>query len=247
MLTQIHNRLMKLNGKRNIPGIMGFLGYEYLGIIGKGRFGICHKVQKEGSFYILKIFNENDYKRRRKKLFKEIRIIKDLHHETIPKYVETVYLDGVLGYIMEEKKGFTLETLIDEFGYDFSKKEIITILSTLIDTLEFLHLKNLYHNDIKITNILYDKKGTPPVALLDFGSAKSVGDRNMDFRGIGNVFLDIASTSSEILPLNEKNSLQGTKLTLREKAFIKRLLFIKKPYLDIFTVKKDFKELFLNK
>jgi len=100
----------------------------------------------------------------------EYTILKQLNHKNIIKPID--WIDNI-GMIVEYIPSFELFMYIREEWLQ-NNMEKIQMLLNLIDTLQYLHTKGLYHLDIKLENILVCFNKTP--ILIDFGCCLSDND-----------------------------------------------------------------------
>jgi serine/threonine-protein kinase len=235
---------MTLNGELRLQGLLSLYGYHFVKAIGSGDYGTCYDVLKNKTVYVLKVFHSNDVKRRKAKVSVEIQLIKKLKHPSIPQFIDQIDQDGLYGYIMTKIEGHTLENLMD-WDYNFTKSDIFTIINQLIETLEYLDQESIIHRDIKISNMMWNHGS---LFLIDFGSARKIGRKsgyfNLDFWGIGDVFCRLASASSEFFTGKHIWSIDALLMNKKQKYFIKRLLYIEKPYHTIQQIADDFHVLF---
>lgn len=238
---------MKLSGRResSLTGTLALDGFHLQGRLGQGRFGTCYTVSRDTRDYVLKIFNANDVKRRKDKLTREILWLKEIDHPAIPKLIQIVDRDGFYGLIMEKQPGNSLEELLD-WDYNFLKTDIIAIMNQLIAVMCYLDAIMISHRDIKTSNILWTGR---ELFLIDFGSARKRPQWrtrfNLDFWGIGDVFMRLASGCQELTPDNNGFSVDDLNLNTMEKQLIKRLLYLDKPYTDFAELQKSFVQIFL--
>ncbi len=144
------------------------VSYKNIEQIGSGGNGVVWKVENDKKVVfakkIIKHFNENiAYKRFRD----EIEVIKNNPHPGIIEIVDS--------YIPESGSNHEIPYYIMPLGIPLKDQlEILNIAQTLdlivkiIDTIEFLHDKNITHRDIKIENILIVENYPK---LSDFGLA----------------------------------------------------------------------------
>lgn len=99
----------------------------------------------------------------------EIKLLETLRHPNIVSLLGTQRTEYKLNILMEYVPGNSLDKVLGNFG---SLDEAVTRSYTkqLLDALDYCHLNNVVHRDIKGKNILIDTKGT--LKLADFGSAK---------------------------------------------------------------------------
>lgn len=222
-------------------------GYDLDGILGSGDFGTCYNINRNGEAFVFKVFNHNDVKRRKSKLFLETRLLNEVNHPGIPRPLKVIDQDGVYGFVMEKKPGDTLDDLLSQ-GVAFSKPEIIDIISQLIILNKALDAALICHGDMSTKNILWDHGS---ISLIDFGSSRRRSSKdlriNPDFWRIGDVFMRLALTSQELLLNPEDLSINGLNLSDEEKNVIKRLLTIEAPFKNNKSLDHDFKMAFIQK
>lgn len=233
---------MKLNGKSvlTIRGVLARHGFCLLSLLGSGRFGTCYLIARHDEEFVFKLFNANDVKRRKAKLAHEGKWLKRVDHPAVPRLIDIIDQDGIFGLIMEKKPGYSMADLLS-WDYDFSRNEILTMMTQLIQVIDYLDTVNITHRDIKTSNILWDKE---QLSLIDFGSARNKTPFrqvfNPDFWGIGDVFMRLALSSAELVADPDNLSIDGLKLSETEKNVIKRLLLIAPPYENINLLYQDF-------
>ncbi|XP_076161644.1 cyclin-dependent kinase-like 4 [Ptiloglossa arizonensis] len=152
--------------------------YEMMGVVGEGSYGVVMKCKhrETGQLVAIKKFLETEEDLQvRKMAFREIRMLKKLHHENLVNMIE----------VFRRKKRFYLvfeyldHTLLDELeriggglGWEVSKRHVYQVLRGL----NFCHENNIMHRDIKPENILVSPNGV--VKLCDFGFARLVSGPN---------------------------------------------------------------------
>ena len=104
-----------------------------------------------------------------KRIFLEISILKNIRHKNIIKLYEVMETAQKIYLIMEYCKGGEL------FNYIINKKHLTEKQSCkffheIIDALEYLHVQNIVHRDIKPQNILLDIFNNEiTLKIIDFG------------------------------------------------------------------------------
>ncbi|KAG2272981.1 hypothetical protein Bca52824_067536 [Brassica carinata] len=101
----------------------------------------------------------------------EVRLLKNLSHPNIVRYLGTVRESDSLNILMEFVPGGSISSLLEKFG-SFPEPVIIMYTKQLLVGLEYLHKNGIMHRDIKGANILVDNKGC--IRLADFGASKKV-------------------------------------------------------------------------
>ena len=117
---------------------------------------------------------------------REVRLTSRLNHpNTITIYDFGRSDEGVFYYAMEFLDGFSLQLLVERFGYQPDGR-VIQILSQVCGSLAEAHALGLIHRDIKPANIMLTTRGGVHdyVKLLDFGLVKAV-ERDQNARAHG--------------------------------------------------------------
>lgn len=240
-------RLMRLSGSRlqTLQGTLAREGFRLLKNLGQGRFGTCFVVARGTSEAVLKVFHPKDVKRRKEKLTQESKLLKRIDHPAIPKLIAVIDRDGFYGLVMTKMPGHSLADLL-EWDYPFKKNEIAAIMGQLLAVAADLEGLEISHRDIKTDNLLWTGQS---LALIDFGSASSGPRRhrrfNPDFWGCGDVFLRLAANCGEMTGASDNFSLAGIHLRAAERAVIKRLLYMDKPYPSFAVAKGDFNQVWM--
>lgn len=214
--------------------------FEVLRVIGAGSYGIVYLCKELPTNETRVVKQLRPSKRRSKKevaLFEnEISILRMLDHKNIPKLVETFSTDGHLFYVMDFIEGDNLEDQIFHSKKTFNEEESLQVLAQLLGLVDYLHTKGIYHQDLRIPNILITNK---ELFLIDFGLAKRPShDRHehimemkrQDYYDLGEILLYLLYTtypskSKKALPWTEELSLEKETVHL-----LKRLLQIEEPY-----------------
>lgn len=142
--------------------------YEKIDIIGKGISGLVYKIKNNNSFFVLKtiLFHNDD--ENISKGITEIAILQKLIQ--YPNIVNLcgfdILLDKVEIYL--SYGGITLEECLKKDILD--RNNLYKYFSDIITGLHYCHYNDIIHNDIKLTNIVYDKE---KMIIIDFGNAIS--------------------------------------------------------------------------
>ncbi|MFD1708891.1 serine/threonine protein kinase [Siminovitchia sediminis] len=233
--------------------------YEVLKVIGTGSYGIvylCKELKSEENRVVKQL---RPSKRRDKKVVEmfenEISVLQRLNHQRIPIVYETFAHNGHLFYVMGFIEGENLEDQIFSGKKKFNEKESLLILSQLLEFIDFLHKHNIYHQDLRIPNIILQNS---EIFLIDFGLAKSpisadlvhpfsgsLSDnellemRRQDYYDLGDILLYLLYTTyspkgKKALPWTEELSLEVETVFL-----LKRLLQIDEPYSNVSEISTD--------
>ena len=114
-----------------------------------------------------------EYEWARANFLREARTLASLDHEHIVPILSIFEEGGTAYFVMPFLEGATLEYLISRRqskNQAFVQEEILGLLTRLLEALNYLHLRDIFHRDIKPDNIFVTQKGLP--ILIDFGSAR---------------------------------------------------------------------------
>ncbi|KAA8545104.1 hypothetical protein F0562_019888 [Nyssa sinensis] len=106
-----------------------------------------------------------------RELEEEVKLLKNLSHPNIVRYLGTVREEETLNILLEFVPGGSISSLLGKFG-SFPEAVIRTYTKQLLLGLDYLHKNGIMHRDIKGANILVDNKGC--IKLADFGASKQV-------------------------------------------------------------------------
>nr|AAG51109.1 NPK1-related protein kinase, putative [Arabidopsis thaliana] len=106
-------------------------------------------------------------------LEEEVKLLKNLSHPNIVRYLGTVREDETLNILLEFVPGGSISSLLEKFGA-FPESVVRTYTNQLLLGLEYLHNHAIMHRDIKGANILVDNQGC--IKLADFGASKQVAE-----------------------------------------------------------------------
>ena len=106
----------------------------------------------------------------RKKFVKEANNLAELSHPNIVQVIDIFQENGTEYYVMEYLEGGSLRDLVNKNG-KISEEQALKYIYPIGDALSYMHNKRMCHYDIKPSNIMLDKDGTPK--LIDFGISKN--------------------------------------------------------------------------
>ena len=101
----------------------------------------------------------------------EVRLLKQLDHPNIVRYIGTEKTSKVLNIFLEYVPGGSIASLLANFG-PFQESVVKLYTKQILMGLEYLHKNSIMHRDIKGANILVDNTGL--VKLADFGASKKI-------------------------------------------------------------------------
>ncbi|WP_375513357.1 protein kinase [uncultured Nostoc sp.] len=158
---------------------------KLLGQGGLGRTYLAFDTRRFNEACVLKEFapigtGESGLEQYRNLFKREAKILHQLQHPQIPKFLACFEGDGRLFLVQEYVDGKTYSRLLGELqrqGRNFSQEEVIEWLKNLLPVLEYVHHHNIIHRDISPDNIMLPDGKDLPV-LIDFGVGKQLADMN---------------------------------------------------------------------
>jgi formylglycine-generating enzyme required for sulfatase activity len=116
-----------------------------------------------------------------KNFLREADTLASLDHPGIVRVLRKFEGNGTAYFVMPFVEGVTFDLLIGEHtgkGSPFEEAGLRGLLERVLDALDHLHQRGIYHRDIKPGNILITNEGLP--VLIDFGSARQrLSERSM--------------------------------------------------------------------
>ncbi|XP_044428633.1 mitogen-activated protein kinase kinase kinase 3-like [Triticum aestivum] len=106
-----------------------------------------------------------------RELEEEVKLLKNLSHPNIVRYLGTVREEDTLNILLEFVPGGSIQSLLGKLG-SFPEAVIRKYTRQILQGLEYLHSNAIIHRDIKGANILVDNRGC--IKLADFGASKQV-------------------------------------------------------------------------
>ncbi|AKG23203.1 serine/threonine-protein kinase [Calothrix sp. 336/3] len=114
-------------------------------------------------------------------LFKrEAKILHQLEHPQIPRFLACFEGDGRLFLVQEFVNGKTYSALLGDRqsqGRTFPENEVVQWLKDMLPVLDYVHQHHIIHRDISPDNIMLPDGKSLPV-LIDFGVGKQIADLN---------------------------------------------------------------------
>ncbi|MES2820466.1 MAG: protein kinase [Pseudomonadota bacterium] len=102
----------------------------------------------------------------------EARLLAQFKHSALVEVLRFWEQNGTAYMAMPRYSGKTMRLVLREHVTHCDEQWLRSIFAPILDVLELLHSRNVYHRDIAPDNILIQNDGTP--VLLDLGSARRV-------------------------------------------------------------------------
>lgn len=224
--------------------------YEVLRMIGAGSYGIvyqCIDLRTNENLVIKQLRPSKRRTKREIKLFEnEISILDKLRNDYMPRLHESFQSEGNHFYVMTFIDGDDLDEQLFTKKKTFNEVESLIFIEQLLNLVDYLHERHIYHQDLRIPNILL-KKNHP--YLIDFGLAEQLVGvdshekvremKQQDYFDLGDILLFLLY--STYTPKNNKALPWTEELSLTEETVfvLKKLLKIEKPYLNTKEISAD--------
>ncbi|OJU08023.1 MAG: serine/threonine protein kinase [Clostridiales bacterium 43-6] len=234
-----------------MPFFKNYIGKQYgdytlLKLIGEGRYGLCFLAQSHSGIpVVIKRFKPRIFKKNKDKNMFEAVILSQLHHQSIPELLGVINEKSFYGFVLEQKHGDTVQSLLFKKKHRFTSKEIYLIGYQLINIIQYLHGHGVVHRDIRIPNVIIN---SDKVYLVDFGLARwadnSCYKYDVDYSYLGDFLLYLIYSSFKKQKMKRTPWYDELSLTNDQMLFLKRLLRLTDPYESINEIKKDFVKAF---
>lgn len=148
--------------------------YKVLDVIGEGGMSVVYSAIDLRTRELVAIktlkFAEPELSAR---FAREMQIHQMLRHPSIVRAIECLETQNQSFFVMEMLIGIVLEDYLDSEGRVDDLGDICTILSQILDAVEYAHDKGLVHRDLKPGNvIMFEEHDQLRVKVLDFGVVK---------------------------------------------------------------------------
>lgn len=152
--------------------------YEIGEVLGEGSYAIVKLVRRKDNSsnrFALKVYTKVSLsdKVRQKNLELEVDILRSLNHPNVVKIYDQIVGNRNVFLIMEYVSRNSLQDFLDNQPTgSFSESKTGHFFAQLVEAVAHLHSKNIVHRDLKLQNVLVDKKHN--LKLIDFGFAVRV-------------------------------------------------------------------------
>ena len=116
--------------------------------------------------------NRPQFEQQREKFKKEARRLRKLRNKHIVQVHDLFEENGTSYYVMDFVDGESLSNRMKRTGKPLSEKEVLAILPQVLEALDAVHEKGIWHLDLKPGNIMVEGNGN--VVLIDFGASKQM-------------------------------------------------------------------------
>eukprot|EP00834_Sanchytrium_tribonematis_P001895 NODE_50_length_31184_cov_0.705099.p16 type:complete len:253 gc:universal NODE_50_length_31184_cov_0.705099:24475-25233(+) len=149
--------------------LAGIGNYTFVKTLGEGNFAKVklakHKLTSQE--VAIKIIDKSQLDEKKlSKLYREVRIIKMLHHPNIIKLYEVIETKNTLFLVMECASGGELYDYLVVHGR-LKEKEARIKFRQILSAVSYCHKKRVIHRDLKAENLLLDEN--MDIKIADFG------------------------------------------------------------------------------
>ena len=123
-------------------------GFEIVSTLGKGTYGACYKVRRKSDtrIFVVKVVSLDGLSPRdRCETLNEARLMENLHHPNVVKYIESWCEAECLYIVMEYCTGGDLGRVLKERGGRVREDEIWGYLLDVAEGLRYLHHRRILH------------------------------------------------------------------------------------------------------
>ncbi|MEM1180531.1 MAG: serine/threonine-protein kinase [Acidobacteriota bacterium] len=166
-------------------------GYRLHRVLGRGGTGTVYLGSRDPEdfeqFVAIKILHQDIPEAAKDRFRRERRILAQLEHPNVARLIDGgTTADGQSYVVMEYVDGVPITAYCDEHRLDVDRR--LELFRQVLRAVHFAHRFLIVHRDLKPDNILVTAEGE--VKLLDFGIAKRLDPRDIDFSdGPGNAQL----------------------------------------------------------
>lgn len=149
--------------------------YSFISEISRGRFSVVVKgVEKQtDNVVVAKIFDSSS--ETSSQIEKEFENLRTLRHEKIASLIAAFKPQGspIAVLVQEKLQGADVLTYLGS-RHEYSEQIVATIISQILDAVQYLHWRGYAHLDLQPDNIVMASVRSHQIKLVDFGSAQPV-------------------------------------------------------------------------
>lgn len=167
--------------------------YEFIKVLGHGQYGTVREAVRKSntqSKFAIKSIVKRDLNKHKQILKRELEIMTILDHPNIIRLFETYEDELYLHLVLELCTGGDVCERIIERG-NFDERQAANLIKQLMNAVNYMHINNITHRDLKAENFLYVNKQSDDVKICDFG---------MSIRNTRNKMKSIAGTPYYLAP-----------------------------------------------
>lgn len=151
-------------------------GYRLIEMIGQGGMGTVWRAEQlsTGREVAVKFLIGAPFgsERIRARFVREVELTARLNHPHIAHVYDSGLERGAHYFVMQLVRGVPLDQYVSK--EKLSQNEIVRLIATVCQAVDYAHQRGIIHRDLKPSNILVDHEGQPHI--MDFGLASSEDD-----------------------------------------------------------------------
>ncbi|XP_028138821.2 obscurin isoform X8 [Diabrotica virgifera virgifera] len=158
--------------------------YNFISEIARGKFSVVLKGvdKRNDTVVVAKILDYND--KTREDVEGEFAALRSLRHERIASLLAAYRTNGTAVFILEKLQGADILTYLAS-RHEYTEQTVATIVSQILDGLQYLHWRGLCHLDLQPDNIVMCGVRSVQIKLVDLGSAHRVTKLGTDVPVVG--------------------------------------------------------------
>lgn len=134
--------------------------------------GITERNDDSTTVSVSNTLNKGQFEAQKDKFKKEARRLRKLHNPHIVQVHDLFEENGTAYYAMDFVDGESLSNRLKRTKKPLTEQETLSVLAQVLDALEEVHAKGIWHLDLKPGNIMMGSDGT--AKLIDFGASKQM-------------------------------------------------------------------------
>ncbi|KAI7850692.1 kinase-like domain-containing protein [Circinella umbellata] len=210
--------------------------YQLGNCIGKGQFGSVYRAldMSTGETVAVKRIQLDDAELDKEIMVnvKEVSLLKTLGHSNVIQYLGFIRSKHHMNIVLEYAENGSLMSTLKAFG-SFPEKLVASFCIKILNGLEYLHVNEVVHCDLKAANILTTKTGD--VKLSDFGVSLNLKIKASDPGSVSGTPNWMAPEVIELKGASTKSDIWSLGCTLIE------LVTGKPPYADMIAMSAMFR------
>ncbi|XP_050541447.1 myosin light chain kinase, smooth muscle-like isoform X2 [Daktulosphaira vitifoliae] len=149
--------------------------YEVLDELGKGRYGVVHKIKdRESGKYLAAKFVRCIKAKDKEKAQEEVDIMNCLRHPKLLQLEAAFENPREVVMVIEYISGGELFERVVADDFTLTEKDCILFTRQICEGVDYMHRQNVVHLDLKPENIMCQSRTSHQIKLIDFGLAQKI-------------------------------------------------------------------------
>ncbi|XP_066256138.1 obscurin isoform X9 [Euwallacea similis] len=148
--------------------------YNFISEISRGRFSTVLKaVDKRSDMVVVAKILDMTTQKQKDDVEGEFAALRSLRHERVASLLAAYHSGNKAVFILEKLQGADILTYLAS-KHEYTEQAVATIISQVLDGLQYLHWRGLCHLDLQPDNVVMASVRSLQVKLVDLGSAHRV-------------------------------------------------------------------------